>query len=49
MMLTSMFNGFHVPRCTAIPAIEITWYERMPWIFVIIAVVSAAAIMGRLW
>ena len=42
-------GGFPVYQCVVNPAPRTTWLERMPWIFVLIAVGVAVALLAGTW
>lgn len=50
-MTLSAFKGLRVPQCITMSAssVTITWFERMPWIFVIIAIAVAVGLIAMIW
>ena len=45
-----MHNGLSIIRCMPPEAAsDMPWYQRMPWIFVLIALAAAAVLVALAW
>ncbi|GAX82929.1 hypothetical protein CEUSTIGMA_g10356.t1 [Chlamydomonas eustigma] len=49
MMVTHEYHGLTVPQCVEISRNSLSWWNQMPWIFIIVALVAAAVLVGLAW
>ena len=48
-MVYRVFNGFTFVQCIAPATTSSSWYIRMPWIFILIALFAAACLSIVAW